>query len=583
MKRRTLLTLPALGAALRGQTKIDDPFLEAMVAELTRSLRLSIAGEAPYYIEYMIEDGVNFGCQATLGGLLHSVVSQYRMPRVVVRVGSYEFDNTNAVYTGQVRGARYDSNRWPLEFSRQQIQQDLWLATDRAYKAAVQEITLKKSALQNITLSEKINDFAKQAPLVKLLPAAKPRADEKKWGDVARRLSAAFLAFPKVLDSRVEIDDSVSTFYFANSEGTRVRAPETVCSIRARAEAFAADGAIIRNHRYFHAFRLEGLPAEAVIKREIETMARNLTELVDAPMGDAYTGPVLFESFAAGQLFAQVFGNQLQAPRDPVSVPGRPVNLPPSELESRMNGRVLPDFMDVIDDPKAMWNGRPLFGCNETDYEGVAPEKLTLVDKGTMKTLLYSRQPVRGHEGSNGRGRMPGAFGAAAAVPTNLLVQCRDGVPRVELKKKLLELVKQRNKAYGIIVRRMDYPSSASMVELRRLANAMQGSGASRPLSSPLEIYRVYPDGREEAIRGVRFRGMNVRLLRDIVAVGNDPEPVEYMLNTAPLALMGAGGYVVGAAVVCPSLLFDEVEMERPQEERPRPPVVTPPPLDSGA
>ena len=115
----------------------------------------------------------------------------------------------------------------------------------------------------------------------------------------------------------------------------RVRAPESVCGIRARAEAFAADGAIIRNHRYFHAFRLEGLPAEAVIKQEIEAMARNLTALVDAPLGDAYTGPVLFESFAAGQLFAQVFGNQLQAPRDPVSVPGRPVNLPPSELDRK--------------------------------------------------------------------------------------------------------------------------------------------------------------------------------------------------------------------------------------------------------
>jgi predicted Zn-dependent protease len=340
---------------------------------------------------------------------------------------------------------------------------------------------------------------------------------------------------------------------------------------------------VIRNHRYFHAFRLEGLPAEGVIKQEMDAMARNLTALVDAPVGEAYTGPVLFESFAAGQLFAQVFGGQLQAPRDPVSVPGRPVNIPRSELESRMNGRVLPDFIDVIDDPAAQWKGRPLFGCSEADYEGVAPQKLTLVEKGTMKTLLYTRQPVRGHEGSNGHGRMPGGFGHAAAVPTNLLVQCREGVPRADLKTKLLDLVKQRGKPYGILVRRMDYPSSASMVELRRLANAMQGSGSSRPLSSPLEIYRVYPDGREELIRGVRFRGVNVRLLRDILAVGNDPEPVEYLLNTAPLALMGAGGYVVGASVVCPSLLFDEIEVERPQEERPRPPVVTPPPLDSGA
>jgi predicted Zn-dependent protease len=582
VRRRALLTLPGLTVLLRGQQKIDDALLEVMVAELSRSLRLSIAGESPYYIEYIIEDGANFGCQASLGGLLSSTYTPYRAPRVVVRVGSYEFDNSNAVFTGQIRGARYDSNRWPVEFSRAQIQQDLWLATDRAYKAAVQEITLKKSALQNVTLSEKLNDFAKQQPLVKILPAARSRADAKKWEDVARRLSAVFSGYPKVLDSRVEIEDSASTFYFANTEGTRVRAPETVCTIRVRAEAFAADGAVIRNHRYYHASQLDGLPSESLIKKELETMAQHLTALVDAPVGEAYTGPVLFESLAAGQMFAQVFGGQLQPSRDPVSVPGRPVNIPPSELESRMNGRVLPDFMDVVDDPKASWNGRPLFGNNEVDYEGVAPERLTLVEKGILKALFYTRQPVRGHEGSNGRGRLPGGFGAAAAVPSNLLVQCRDGVPLPDLKKKLIELVQQRRKPYGILVRRMDYPSSASIVELRRLANAMQGSGSSRPVSSPLEIFRVYPDGREEAIRGVRFRGLNVRLLRDILAVGNDASPVEYLMNGAPLALMGAGGYVVGASVVCPSLLFDEVDIERPQEERPRPPVVAPPPIESG-
>ena len=582
MNRRTLLTLPMLGALLRGQEKLDDPLLEAMVSELARSLRLTIAGEKPYYIEYMIEAGTNFNCMATLGGLLNSGVTNYRAPHVVVRVGSYEFDNTNAVATGRMGGARYDSARWPVEFSREQIQQDLWLATDRAYKAAVQEITLKKSWLQNVTLSEKLNDFAKQAPTVKLLPAAKSQTDEKKWSDMARRLSAVFAQFPKVIDSRVEMEDSASTFYFANTEGTRVRVPEYVSSVRVRAEAFAADGAVIRNHRVFHGFRLDQLPSEAAMRQEIEAMARHLTAQVDAPMGEVYTGPVLFEPAAAAQLFAQVFSANLQPSRDPVSVPGRPVNLSPSELEGRLNGRVLPENFDVVDDPTATWKGRPLLGLCESDYEGVVPQKLTLVEKGMLKTLLYTRQPVRGQEGSNGRGRMPGNFGAAAAVPTNLLVQCRDGVPAAELKQKMLELVKLRRKPYGILVRRLDYPSSASNVELRRLANAMQGSGSARPFSSPLEVYRVYPDGREEAIRGVRFRGVNARLLRDILAVGNDAEPMEYLHNLAPLALMGAGGYVVGASVVCPSMLFDEIDMERPQEERPRPPVVAPPPLDSG-
>ncbi|MBI2687473.1 MAG: hypothetical protein HYX27_14265 [Acidobacteria bacterium] len=581
MKRRTILALPLAGAALRAQ-KVEDALLDAMAAELQRSLRLSIAGEAPYFIEYSIEDGINYVCQATLGGLLGSNTSPYRVPHVVVRVGSYEFDNSNAVFTGQMRGARYDSNRWPLEFNRSQIQQDLWLATDRAYKAAVQEIAMKKSALQNVTLSEKLNDFAKQAPLVKIQPAAKGGVDEKKWNDVARRLSSLLSAYPKVLDSRVDIEESSSTFYYVNTEGTRVRAPETLATLRVRAEGYASDGAIIRNHRFFHGFRLDQLPGEAAMRKEIESMAKHLTALVDAPVGEAYTGPVLFEPTAAAQLFAQAFGAHLQPTRDPVSVPGRPVNVPPSELEGRMNGRVLPEGFDVVDDPKAMWKGRPLFGNCDVDFEGVEPQKITLVEKGTLKGLLYSRQPVRGHEGSNGHGRFPGGFGAAAAVPTNLLVSSKETLPAAELRKKLLDLVQQRRKPYGIVVRRMDYPSSASIVELRRLANAMQGSGSSRPVSSPLEILRVYPDGREEPIRGVRFRGVNVRVLRDILAAGDDAAPMEYLLNTAPLALMGAGGYVLGASVVCPSLLFDELDLERPQEERPRPPVVAPPPLDSG-
>jgi len=579
MNRRVFLFLPLTAAALRAQ-KIDDPFLEAMAAELSRSMQLKIAGETPYFIEYSVEDGVNMTCIASLGGLIQSVVSPYRIPRVQLRVGSYEFDNSNAVFTGQVRGARFDNGRWPLEYNRQQIQQDLWLATDRAYKSAVQEFTLKKSALQNVTLSEKLNDFAKQEKVTKLLPPAKPKPDEKKWNDVARRLSQTFAAYPKILESRVDVEQSSSTFYLSNTEGSMVRAPETVVSIRARAEAYAADGSTVRNHRFFHAFSLDSLPPEAEMKREIDAMAKQVTALADAPLGEAYTGPILFESQAAGQLFFQLFGSQLQAMRDPVSVLGRPVNMPPSDLESRLGSRVLPETFDVIDDPNAKFNGRPLFGHNEVDFQGVPPQKAVIVEKGTMKTLLYTRQPVRGHEGSTGHGRLPGAFGHAAAVPTNLVVTARESVSREELRKKIMDIVAQRRNPYGIVVRRLDYPSSASATELRRLAGS--GGGGSKVVSLPLEIFRVYPDGREEAIRGVRFRGVNTRLLSDTVATGNDAAPFEFLLNTAPLALMGAGGYVVGTSITCPSLLFDEMELERPSEERPRPPVVPPPPLDSG-
>lgn len=581
MKRRVFLTLPALAAPLIGQGKLNDSVLKSMELELARSMKLAIAGETPYYVEYSIEEGISFSCVASLGGLISSSVSPYRLPRISVRVGSYAFDNTNSVFTGQLRSARYDSDRWPLETDPRQLQGDLWLATDRAYKAAVQEITAKKSALQNVTQSEKLDDFAKQPPVTKILAAAKPNPDEKKWNDMARRLSMIFAKYPKILESRVEIEESSSTMYLANSEGTRVRIPESVCSVRARAEAVAPDGGEIRNHRFFHALAMEDLAPEGKIAAELETMAKTLSAQAEAPVGEAYSGPVLFEPTAAAQMMALIFGSQLQAVRDPVSLPGRPVNLPASELEGRLNGRVLPEFMDIYDDPAAKWNNRKLFGFSEVDYQGVPSVRVSIVEKGMLKSLLYSRQPVRGHEGSTGHGRLPGPFGAPAVVPTNLIVECRDTVAPAELRKKLLELVNQRRKPYGIVVRRLDYPSAASAVELRRLANSMQGSGSTRPFSSPLEMVRVYPDGREEPIRGVRFRGMTARLLRDILAAGNDATPMEYVRNTAPLALMGAGGYVVGTSVVCPSLLLDEADIERPQEERPTPPLVPPPVLET--
>ena len=220
MKRRTFMILAGAASMAKGQTKLDDPILEAMRDELDRSLRLRIAGETPYYIEYALEQGNNLNCSATLGGLLLSRTSSYRMPRVQVRVGNYDFDNTNCVYTGMVRGARFDNENWPLEADNNQIRQDLWLATDRNYKAAVETLSLKRAAMKNINQAEKLNDFAKQAPALKILPIPKVKFDEKRSNDRVRSLSALFTAYPKILDSRVEYEEGLATAYFGNTEGT---------------------------------------------------------------------------------------------------------------------------------------------------------------------------------------------------------------------------------------------------------------------------------------------------------------------------------------------------------------------------
>ncbi|MEJ7606431.1 MAG: hypothetical protein WKF37_09215 [Bryobacteraceae bacterium] len=127
----------------------------------------------------------------------------------------------------------------------------------------------------------------------------------------------------------------------------------------------------------------------------------------------------------------------------------------------------------------------------------------------------------------------------------------------------------------------MDFPSTASNEEVRRAFMAANQGGSSRPVSVPLLVYRVYPDGREELIRGMRFRGLSVRALKDISAVSTESAAFHYLNNLAPFALIGAGGYVAATSVVSPALLFEDLELEKPQDDLPKPPIVPPPALTS--
>jgi len=136
----------------------------------------------------------------------------------------------------------------------------------------------------------------------------------------------------------------------------------------------------------------------------------------------------------------------------------------------------------------------------------------------------------------------------------------------------------QRSKPYGMIVRRMDFPSSASLEEVRRLLGS-SGPTASTSVSGPVLVYKVYPDGREELVRGLRFRGLNVRSLKDILAAGDDSNLFEFLNNQAPYALIGGASFVAASSVIAPSVLIDDVELHPVEEAMPNLPIVPPPDL----
>lgn len=582
MKPALWIAAAALGAgiAVSAQAPAGDTLLQAMHDEMERSRSLALSSlEKPYFIEYTIDESDTFEAAATLGGLLSRRHDRFRNLDVNVRVGDYQFDNSNYVGSDFPFGTRYDLGRVPLDDNYLVLRRYLWLATDSAYKSAVEAISRKRAALRDISVSTKLNDFARVQPV--RLEHAFPRLnlDENAWVNRLRTLSALFAQYPDLRGTSVEISAGTGGYYVVNSEGTEIKEPDGLSYVRSRASAQAPDGMTVRDAITFHALDAAKLPDQAVLSQAIQKMAQDVEALAKAPKGDDYAGPVLFEGTAGAQVIAEVLGRNLGLPRRPVMEPGRAGGFTSSELEGRIGARVLPDSFEVVDDPTlTQWHGQPLFGSYNVDREGVAPQPLHLIEKGLLKGYLLTRQPVRGFEGSNGRARMPGNFGANAAGISNLIVTSSDTMPVSELKKKLLQMITARNKDYGIIVRKMDFPSSASVAEARRLLASSQ-SGSSRPVSLPLLVYRVYPDGHEELVRGLRFSGLNTRSLRDVVAAGDDATDFDFLDSQAPFALMGGAGYISNASVVAPSLLIDDLELHPLEDELPKLPVVPAPEL----
>ncbi len=582
MIRRTLAIAACLGGVVFlawSQNPDDDPILRAMHDELDRSRQLRIVGggdDVPYFISYQITDADSFQVKASMGAVIYEERNKHRQPDIQVRVGSYDFDHTGHIYSGIYTGSQFDRS-WPLDDNYANLRDALWLATDRAYKAALESMARKRAALNGANApAEKLADFSQVEPVKSVAKVTRKKIDDAGWSARIVKLSAIFNSYPEVVASNVTFQAIEGVTYVMNNEGTTLRYPDNFSAVDASIEGQAADGMILRDFAGFPQTDFDQLPAEGDLAKGLTAIAQEMQALVKAPVGEGFSGPTLFEPRAAAQLLAQLIGENVVLPRKPLAEPGRAVNFQPSEFETKLGSRILPEYFDITDDPtQTAWNGHPLAGHDVFDLEGVPDKPVALVEKGVLKNFLTTRQPVKGSQGSNGHARLSGAYGARAAAISNMIVSVGESTPLADLKKKLIDTVKERGKPYGMLIRKLDYPYGGGIAGLRSLMSG--SSGSSRQVSPPLLVYRVYPDGREELVRGLRFRGVSTRALRDILGASKETALFDYVNNSFPMALVGGGGYLAPTTVVSPGLLFDEIEFERPQEQLPKPPLVPAP------
>ena len=321
----------------------NDAVLRAMLSELRRSRQLVAYGEAPYFIELAVSDSENLTLVSSMGAAHAPLRSRFRQLWPSIRVGSPTLDNTGYVGSDYFSGTRFDSDYIPIDNDVLSLRAAIWLGLDRAYKTAVEAIGKKQAALASLARQDRLADFTTTAPKVeKFRELRRGGPDEAQLAERVRLLSAAFRGREGVLSAEAEFNWSGETFYYCNSEGTILRIPDRISLLRLRAIASLPSGGDLYHGYQVATPESSDLPDEAALRKIAADTANELSALVKAPVGEAYTGPVLFEAQAAAQLFAEVFGQELNPIRKPVSEAGRNVPIPMSALENKIGARVLP-------------------------------------------------------------------------------------------------------------------------------------------------------------------------------------------------------------------------------------------------
>ena len=509
---------------------------------------------------------------------------------VEARIGNYKLDSSNFISDDGFRGFIGPTGSVGIDRDYNSLRQDLWIATDQAFKEAVETYSRKQAYLSSLARQSDIDDFAKAAPLQLIEPLVTPDWSNRNWEQEARETSATLRAFPQIYESRVTYYLVYATEYLLTSEGTEIRTNRCFAAIESGMNTLADDGMQI-NHMYAaYAPKPVDLPSVDAVKKALNVTGSELMALRAAPPAQDYTGPVLFEARAAAPLLAQVLTPAINGSRPPVSFTPVMEQLltglgGKSDWVGRMGARVLPAGVSLVDDPGAKEShGTALLGAYAVDNEGVRAEKVTIVDNGNAKELLMSRRPGPDSDISNGHGRS--AFiNDAKPTMSNLFFKSTETLSPADLKKKFLDACRSEKLPYCLVVREMDNPSISLLHQddfSELLASFGGGAGTGDRL--PLIVYKIYTDnGREEMIRGARIIGLNTRMLRNLGGIGNDDFVYNYMQSQVSgfagtaLGAFGSAQSGLPASVVAPSLLFDDLEVRGARGEPKRLPLLPAP------
>lgn len=546
-----LLSLP--GYAIGEQ----DAMLEVIQSELDRSMaNLSDASEIPlYYLQYSVTELHSLNLRIIDGGFENPEVVNQRYLDVDIRVGSPELDNTHEIRGGSWRD-NYTRRRivsFPIEFDPAAMRLALWNETEYQYSKALERFTKVMTNRQVKVEEEDLShDFSPVEPVRYVEQLVRSELDTAYWFEVLVQVGDYLSSHQFVHQSsiRLHIDDTFT--YMVNSEGSLLQHHNNEIRLGMRVSGMADDGMELQRTEYYLGSTVDKLPGKEVIMHDAERIVGELEVMLSAPVVEPYIGPAILRNRASGVVFHEIFGHRIEGHRQKSTQEGQ-------TFTKKVNEKILPEFISVYDDPTMrQFDGVDLRGFYRYDDEGVAGQRVTVVEKGVLKNFLTSRSPIENFPVSNGHGRRQYGYDVVSRQG-NLIVVSEKTVAEEKLRQMLIEECRKQGKPYGLVFEDI----SGGFTMTRR-------SGPQAFKVKPLLVVRVYADGRpDEIVRGVDIVGTPLTSFSKIVMTGDDIA----VFNGS----CGAESGMVPVSAVSPSILVSEIEVEKQRKGQAKPPILPPP------
>lgn len=527
----------------------EDIVLNAMKDEMKRNIsKLQFENlNKPYFISYSIYDSTSYFVSASLGSIKQDNFYISRDGKVDIRIGNKDFDSSNFI-------SNFDDYKplrrnFPIEDDYDAIRKVLWLLSDDGYKAALEKYSQKDAYRKKKDIKEIYGDLTEENPVVHIEKEPEfPQFDFNKYKEWVKKVSNIFRKYKNIQDSDVNLNYSILTKRFVNSEGTFYKTYSSQFSVSVYIQIQNETGYKINDSKDFiyNSFLSSDLTKT---EQQIENYARTINDSYKGEKIDYYVGPAIFEDDAAGEFFNQLFVRNISFNPKPWAEKDEWLkyyyDIP--KLTERLGKRIFPAFISVYDNPlESLYNGIDLTGSYKIDDEGVKPEKLEIVKKGKLLNIYSSRIPYKDIKKSNAHGR-GSLYSFISPSAGNVFINSEKTFTHNELIEKLINMGKEQDLDYVLVIKKIGRTSENEKL-----------------IGDPIIAYKLDIKTKKEIPLDVsEFDGIGFRALRDIMATDN----MYLVYNFNQKEPFYSGNYIP-TSIICPkTILIQEVELKKTEKK----------------